>query len=204
MPTDRDGRYIPDQPAADKPMKRFYENIDRETFASFLDSSGNDRYEKVLLMIYDPAYASITFAKICQKAGVTLHEMQELYTNGMRQLALLRMSTALPELMADVAEDAKSRMENCTRCDGFGFIPSGDSTRDCPTCKAVGSVRRVGDKQARELVFESAKMIRQSGPLVAIQQNFSTGDSHLESILKRTREIALEPPLKIIDKPIEQ
>lgn len=193
MKQDRHGRDIPSEPSLDLPMRRFAESIDRDALSSFLDTSGNDRYETLMLLMQDPAYVKCSFALLCKKAGVTLHEMQEIYTNGMRQLALLRMSNALPDLMADVVEDAKSHMENCPRCDGFGFIPTKEgATRDCPTCKGERVVRRIGDKQARELMFESAKLIKQSGPMVAIQQTFNTGDSHLESILNKTRTIVLE------------
>jgi hypothetical protein len=197
MKKDRYGRKVPMDPGHDKPMARFAETIDQEALSSFLDTSGNDRYETLMILMQDPAYAGLKFATLCKKANVTLHEMQEIYANGMRQVALLRMSNALPDLMADVAEDARTRQETCPRCDGFGFIPYKEVTRECPMCHGKLTVRRVGDKQARELVFESAKMIRQSGPMVAIQQNFNSGDSHLESILNKTRSIVLDKPTAI-------
>lgn len=193
---DRHGRAVPPHDTRkDVPMRRFAESIDTEQLGVFLSSSGNERYETLFMMMGDPAYAALTFPSLCKKAGVTLHEMHSLYTDGMRQLALLKMSNALPDLMADVAEDAKTKMENCPRCDGLGFITSKEGdTRNCPTCEGKMKVRRVGDRQSRDLIFEAAKLIRQSGPLVAIQQNFTTGDSHMESILKKTRAITLDKP----------
>jgi hypothetical protein len=191
---DRYQRPIPSQPYKDEPMRRFSEHVDREHLQMFLHQSGNDRYETLALMMGDPAFAGLTFATLCKKNNITLHEMQMLYTDGMRQLALLKMSNALPDLMMDVAEDAKSKMEACPRCDGQGIVPdTGDRTKDCPACQATGKIRRIGDRHARDLVFESAKLTKQTGPLVAIQ-NITTGDSHLEAILKKTRAIVLDKP----------
>jgi len=202
---DHSGREVPTVARKDVPLQRFSDNIDKEKLSHFLENSGNDRFDTLMILMQDPAYATCNFTTLCRKANVTLHELQDLYTNGMRQLALLRMSNALPDIMADVAEDAKTRMENCPRCDGFMMLQQQDgSTRECPTCKGKGEIRRVGDKQARELMFESAKLIKQSGPLVAIQQNFGGGDNRMEAILKKTREIVLEPPRiteDLLDKP---
>jgi hypothetical protein len=193
MKNDKHRRLRETDPDKDLPMKRFAQHIDKDAMSQFLENSGNERFDTLMLIMQDPAYAKMSFAWQCKKAGVTLHEMQLLYADGMRQLALLQMSNSLPSLMADVTEDAKTHMENCARCDGFGFVPYKDETRDCPTCKSTGTVRRVGDKQARDLVFESAKLIKQSGPLVAVTQNFGNTDQRMETILKKTREISLEP-----------
>ena len=192
---DKHGRKLSPLTRKDVPMRRFSDTVNREQLQDFLSSSGNERYETLFLLMQDPAYSGLAFGTLCKKAGVTLHEMHSLYTDGQRQLALLRMSNALPDLMADVAEDARTTMESCPRCDGFGFIKTAyGGTRDCPTCEGKLKVRRIGDRQARDLIFEAAKLTKQSGPLVAIQQNFGGGDSHLESILNKTRAIALDKP----------
>ena len=48
----------------------------------------------------------------------------------------------------------------------------------------------MGDTESRKLVLESARLIKESKPAFTLQQNFAVVDS-LESILKKTREIAL-------------
>lgn len=150
-------------------------------------------------MLSDPAYAHVSFATLARKANIALQELQEIYTNGMRHIGLLKMATSLPDIMGDVAEDAKTTMEVCPRCDGFKIVPAPDNqTRDCPLCKGKGEIRRTGDKHARDLVFESAKLIKQSGPMFAIQQNFGQMDTRMESMLKKTRQIVLEPKKPIL------
>lgn len=203
IPThDRRGRKIPADPAHDLAMKRFVDNIDTDKFKYFLEDAGNDKYDIFLAMLGDPAYAKLPFATIARKANLTLQELQEVYSNGMRHLALLRMSTALPDIMDDVTVDARSTMETCPRCDGEAFLPGPDDVpKKCPSCRGSGTIRRIGDKHARDLVFESAKLTGQTGPLVAIQHNTFTGDSRMESMLKRTRSIVLEPRKDPVDNP---
>src|SRR5438093_9815122 len=107
------------------------------------------------------------------------------YTDHQRHLGLLAMSSQLPAIMADVAEDAKDTMETCPRCDGLKSIPyrEAETLRECPACKGTGEIRRIGDPHARDLVFESMKLIRQRGPLVAVAQNIGADglDSRMES-----------------------
>src|SRR5262245_10145355 len=94
-------------------------------------------------------------------------------------MALLQMCSQLPQVVADVTEDAKSHMHACPRCDGEKVVVSmrgNKSTRkNCPECKGTGEVRIIGDKHARDLVFESMKLTGQKSPLVAMQQNFVSG-----------------------------
>src|SRR5438552_362395 len=89
--TDRYGRERNERPRQDTPMRRFSEAIDKELLQSFLDQSGNERYQTLVLLLQDPAHMHDTFSTLCHKANITLHEMQELYTNGMRQRALVHM-----------------------------------------------------------------------------------------------------------------
>src|SRR5262249_10381662 len=120
----------------------------------------------------------------------------------MRFIGLLRMSNQLPQVMEDVTEDAKSHMQVCGRCDGEKVIQftraNKTTSKKCPDCKGTGEVRVVGDKHARDLVFESMKLTRQrEGPIVAIQQNIGAGgglSAKLEDLLKQTQSVILEAP----------
>ena len=180
-----------------KVWDRIEENVDMAALHSFLEANPqNDRYDQLLILMQDPAYIGETFRRLCRRANVSFSELQELYTNGMRHLALLKVSNAMPDLMVDILVDAQSTMETCPRCDGYGKVASLNSeekARTCPTCKGKKEVRRMGDTESRKLVLEASRMIKESKPMVTLQQNFVSTDS-LESILKKTREIALETP----------
>lgn len=201
---DRAGRVVPVEPADDIPIRRFRENVDIEALETFL--SHDDKYVGFLGALHDQAYAGCSFANIMRRFHITLHEVQVLYTEGKRQTALMAMSTALPQIAEDVSEDAKTRMVACPRCDGIGSIADGKNpdtglqeARECPECKGKGEVRQIGDKHARDLVFESMKLTNQKGPLIAFQSNVFGGngmESKMESMLKLTQGIVNE---RVID-----
>src|SRR5262249_45121519 len=151
----------------------------------------------------DPTYARCSFPTLLRKFNISLHEAQSLYTDHMRHTALLQMSSRLPQVVADVTEDAKSHMRACPRCDGERVIEFTRGNKrirkNCPDCKVTGEVRVIGDKHARDLVFESMKLIKKhDGPLFAMQQNFVTRgddmgtlDMKMEDLLKLTSDIVM-------------
>ena len=193
MKRDKHSRPTPNQSHRDMPALRFWNGIDRDAFEFAL--SGNDKYAAFLHALHDPNYSRCSFPALLRRFNISLHEAQSLYTDHMRHLGLLAMSSRLPAIMADVAEDAKNKMETCPRCDGLKSIPYRQTeTRNCPACKGSGEIRRIGDPHARDLVFESMKLIRQRGPLVAVAQNIGADglDSRMESILKLTRAITMD------------
>jgi len=197
MRRDKHLRQIPDKPHRDIPALRFWNEIDLERFESAL--SGNDKYATFLRALHDPHYSRCSFPTLLRKFNISLHEAQSLYADHMRQMGLLEISNHLPEIMSDVAEDARTHMQACPRCDGEKFVAStGDNRKalkPCPNCEGSGTVRVIGDKHARDLVFESMKLTRQRGPLVAIQQNIGAAgdglDARLESVLKLTQAIVM-------------
>lgn len=205
MPRDKHGRQLTREPSNDEPMRRFRENIDVDKLALFM--SEHDKYAAFIKALSDPDHARLTFATVCRKFGVSLHELQALYTDGMRHMGLLNMAARLPQVMEDVAEDSLSRQVVCPRCDGTCALldilerdeKTGKATktkaRTCPVCNGDGTVRQVGDKHARDLVFESMKLTGQKGPMVAIQQNFGSGgdglDPKMEGMLKMTQQIVM-------------
>jgi hypothetical protein len=185
---------MPAEPSMDLPMRRFHETVDMEKLEYFL--SENEKYETFIAALHNPAYVTQSFARIARKCGITLHELQEIYSNGNRQLGLLRLSTELPQIMEDVANDAKNRQVVCPRCDGYKLVPvrgKPDESRECPICMGDGTVRALGDKHARDLVFETMKLTNQGGPMVAINQNFGSShlDQSMESMLKLTQSVTL-------------
>lgn len=175
----------------------FATNVDMEALKLFLEEQDIPKYQILFGMMGDPAYRRLSFPTLLRKARISLQEIQTIYADGMRHIGLLKMMNQLPQIMSDVAEDAANSLQLCHRCDGVGFVPFGEKdTRTCPVCNGTKSVKRMGDKHARDLVFETAKLKNNAGPLVAIQNNFSVDDMKMESMLKRTRQIVLEQPKK--------
>jgi hypothetical protein len=174
---------------------RFLRSISRDEIEMFLADVSSPKCELMVAMLQDPAYRSKTLAQMCKLSGLSMTELQHIVMDGLKQLALMNMHADLPHLMDDVVHDARSHMETCPRCDGLQVLPFGENgTRPCPSCKGAGEIKRVGDRHARDLIFESAKLTGQKGPMVAIQNNVAVSDERLESLFKRTRQILLESP----------
>src|SRR5262245_45386740 len=202
MKRDKHLRLTPDQSHRDIPALRFWDTIDREQFELALsDHDNNDKYATFLQALSDPTYARCSFPTLLRKFNISLHEAQSIYTDHMRHMALLQMSSQLPEVMADVTDDAKSHMRTCPRCDGEKVVEFTRAKKrvrkKCPECKGQGEIRVIGDEHARDLVFESMKLIRKQGPLLTMQQNFVTGgydptlDPNMENLLKLTSTIVI-------------
>lgn len=171
------------------PYKRFEKEVDREKLEVFL--AEDPEMESFLNALHDPAYKGSSFVTICRQFAVPLAKLQSIYTDGMRHLGLIRMSTALPEIMEHVAEDAKSRDIPCPRCDGKLVLKSADGVdKPCHVCHERGTVRIPGDKHARDLVFESMKLTAQNSPLVSITQNIKQDES-MADMFKMTQAITV-------------
>lgn len=187
---DKHGRIVPKAAHKDLPMRRFIESVDPDAL-EFILASQDDKYQQFLLALYNPSNADRSFASIAKLHGVTLHELQRIYNDGMRQYGLIQMSNYAPRVMTDVSEDALSKMVNCPRCDGYGEVAGlvPDINRDCPVCKGQKEVRAPGDPEARRLWFEAMRLTGK-GVMVAIQQNFGT-HNELEDELQLTQKIVM-------------
>src|SRR5215470_15071806 len=202
MKRDKHLRSTPDQSHSDIPALRFWDTIDRDQFELALsDHDKNDKYAAFLQALSDPTYARCSFPTLLRKFNISLHEAQTIYTDHMRHMALLQMCSQLPQVVADVTEDAKSHMHACPRCDGEKVVVSTRRnktvSKKCPECKGTGEVRIIGDKYARDLVFESLKLTGQKNPLVAMQQNFVSGgrdmmlDNNMEKLLSLSAALTM-------------
>jgi hypothetical protein len=193
---DRYGRKVPAYPPADKAVKRFEKSINMEALRLFLDSNDLPKYQILFGLMVDPAYRKYSFSSLLRKAQIPLQEIQALYSDGMRHIGLLKMMNELPQIMSDVAEDAKTTVQPCPRCDALGTIAVNEEEgRECPLCEGQRYIKKVGDRHARDLVFESAKLTGQA-PNVAVQTNIHIGDAKLEQMLKRTRSIVLDKTIE--------
>ena len=198
---DKHGREIPLN-GLDKPMKLFWDNCDKEALALFL--SHDEKYETFMAALMDPSQAHISYPVLCKRYGVTLHELNGLYMDGMRHLGMMNAAGRVPKIMDNVFENAENRLTNCPRCDGLKEITKNEydqdgklinsTSRTCPQCEGVGKITAMGDKHAQDLVFESMKLTNQKGPAVQIQQNFGDStllDGKMESMLKLTQSITV-------------
>src|SRR5215471_14742704 len=111
MKRDKHLRPTPDSSHRDIPALRFWDTIDRDQFELALaDHDKNDKYAAFLQALSDPTYARCSFPTLLRKFNIQPPETPTLFPDPQPPKALLQMCSQLPQVVADVAEDAKSHM----------------------------------------------------------------------------------------------
>ena len=131
-------------------------NTGREELAMCLEASGNPRADRLVAMMLDPAYASLSFGKLCSRTGLSAMEVAHLVCQRKVIEGMLRMSFHLPDIMENTALAAKGRSEACRRCKETGAIEN----LPCADCNGTGVVRVLGDFRALRLVYKSCGLVR--------------------------------------------
>lgn len=196
---DKNGREMTVRARIDMPMVNFTKALDQNALKNALAAYPEDsRYRQLLELMLTPYQGSQpTLSTLCRKVNVSLTDLMNLMKDYHVAEGTIRMMQQLPQVMEDVGEDAKSQMKPCPRCDGEGTLKEERATEDgvhltkqCPECKGKGEQRVTGDKHARDLMFETAKLTNQRGPLVAQQFNTNIGpQSGLKQIMQDTEDL---------------
>ena len=139
-------------------MRRFASTVSKEELGGMLAHSGDERAWRLLEILMDPVYGNHSFAVLCGKVGLNQIDVVDLFRRYKLDLGVIKMSRLAPQVMQDMAEDARSRMETCKGCQGSGMV----NTRRCPQCEGDGRVRVPGDDKARRLFFKV--MLTRKGP----------------------------------------
>lgn len=185
-----------DTPQIQRPVRfsDVLEEIPRDVAEAALRQSGDPHATRFLQLWRDPKLVRKQPGEIAEMAGLTLAAFQRLWSDHNLQKGLIRLSSHTPQVLEDVAIDAKSKWDVCPKCDGAGELTeqkieqdeNGEVkvalTRVCPKCEGQKKVRVAGDKDARNLVFETLKLTGQRGPLVALQQNFGAPETISERV----------------------
>ena len=138
-----------------------------EELPTTLHHSGDPRAMRLLELLMDPAYSRHSFAKLCERAGVGMVELVDLFRRYKLDLGILKMSKHVPAVLEDTAIDAKASMVCCKRCDGLGYVSGEDEIRNCPACEGTGKLRQPGNPHARQVVFR-ANGLTATGPHVTV------------------------------------
>jgi len=174
----------------------FMEKIRREGFGDrffdFISNRSEKRFKLLLTALKDKQYKSVPLPSLCKASGIDMTELERSWIDFNRQRGLVRMASQLPDVMDDVAVDARSVVVKCRNCDGLGRLENQPEFPECPICDGSGKVRRIGDKHSRELLFDTMKLTSKE-PLVNINNNFS-----LESIVGDASKI-LRSNSEVID-----
>jgi len=171
------------------PVENFLEAAGMDELMEALEFSPKDRLQALRAAMLDPKPGA-SFKKNCAKYEVNLTDLVEACSDLQRARGVVAMLKHLPQVMEDVAVDAKSQTVYCQKCDGKGVIFEGKDDnaieRQCPQCKGRAEVRVPGDKDARNLVFEASNLKGRQAK-VQIQQNF--GSPSVEDSINMVQKI---------------
>lgn len=172
-----------------------------------LSASSDKRFSTFLNCLSEPRFKRSKLATIAKACDISLPQFFEFWQSSQKTIALARAQSAMPDLVADMTIDAASRMVNCSRCDGFGYVADysdkdevsklegrqvPDKVKTCPNCKGSGEVREVGNQHARDKLLEVTGMVKKggTGAAVSITQNF--GGATMESAVDSLNKISFD------------
>jgi len=198
----------------DHVFRRLQASLSREEWLAVFEGSEDEKARLLLAMMLDPSTRKRSLPQMAGAVGLSYAAVLQMVTRGRLEQGLLRMSEHVPQVLEDVAVDAKSREVTCQGCrgfkvDGVAVVPVMEETVEeegkrkilaqaldsegrlkwekCLTCDGSGTLRKIGDSDARKLLFDTLKLTGQRGPLVAIQNN--NGMPSMEDVVGGVHEV---------------
>jgi len=180
-------------------LNGFYESVDHRELNEALTWAGNaedvadPKWLQLQYQLVHPKTRNTKFSTLCRRFDIQLPDLLDFWRNWKTNSGTIRMMEHLPQVMEDVAVDSKSRTETCPDCAGEGFVKASEEREEtedqviireihkpCKRCYGRGAVRVMGNRHARDQLFEMAgltsKTAKGKAPMVAIQQNFGSGE----------------------------
>lgn len=182
-------------PRRDKLAIRMEKNIKRDDLVEALShhTHDNQRVESLVARLLDPEYANVSLGTLCQRSGLSLHQLMDFFRKTKLDEGLIRAFKHVPDMLEDTARDALRTEESCWKCQGDGeIVADGDEEvvkSPCPECKGKGSIVVPGNTDARKLMFETVGLTGKRGPLIAQQFNLGGGADSSEDVVKNVHRL---------------
>lgn len=194
---------MPPTGSLDPTYSRWLENRDLDELKMALAHDTSPKVMAFLAAIIDPRKMSTDICTLAKRHSIGLTEMIQIWRSYHLTSALTVHIESSPAIAADVVIDARSIKICCPRCDGAGMIRV---TRkdvvdwlDCPQCEATGSVRKVGDAKARDLVYQTIGFTKAGG--LGVSVNISNTSSTVESVIDELENLSPAIPVSSIAIP---
>lgn len=135
--------------------------------------------ERLLGAIADPANDTVSLAKVCAAHDVGLSRLLEVFKAAAlahSQLkATLRIAEALPEVAAQVMEDALRGQRLCPDCLGAKLRPdptaeAPNRTTPCDRCKGHGEIVYTPEHEVQKTALKMGKLLEGGGMKIAVNQ----------------------------------
>ncbi len=166
----KDGRgYVPKASDLDPIFRKFVDKLcTTDDLKDALAVVGTDRATRFLYELIrlekKLGPGSGTIVKAAKKAGIGIDGLAQIWREHSSALAMTKLVSATPRLADDLVEAAQNVDIVCPGCRGEGMLElqfGAEPTRECPQCHGKGSIRRAGDRDAREHALEWAGAINQ-------------------------------------------
>ena len=148
-------------------LESFYKEVKLPELKQALEISNDPRYDMLLAALNNPRMNGCSFSTLCRKCRMSIQDVVEVWRNHLKTQGIVRMMGHMPDIMEDVAIDSKSRTVTCDMCQGKGVLHDKKVNNIdkpiCPECHGDGSVRLMGDKDARLLAFETVGLKKGGG-----------------------------------------
>jgi len=142
------------------PMHKMESLDQRVEIAGVLALSDRQDFKDLSRAALDPLNSGVSFARLAEKSGLNFHMISSEYRAIKVDEGYVRAARHLPDLMEQVAVDAKSRDERCRTCKGTGKL---DEDKPCPTCDGLGTVYVLGNAERLKLIFETFQLTGKGG-----------------------------------------
>ena len=139
---------------------------EREHMALVLGRSADARVQHLVtdLLSNDPDSIRTSLAVLAERHGLNFHSISDEYTRLRKAEGFIRAAHHIPEIMEQVATDAKNRWEECPACKGLGEIDSKDGIVKCPARGCVdGRVYVQASVDHLKLMFDTFGLTGKSG-----------------------------------------
>lgn len=209
------------RPNGDRIFRRLEQSMPREEMAYIMECADDERAQRLMKTMLDPRFRKRTLPWMARECGLSYMDVVMLIKNHHLGDGTVRASRHMPQVMEDVAVDSLSKQVTCGSCrghmiDGVASVPVTEDVVDeetkrlvrqqtldsagvpqwekCLVCDGVGTLRKIGDAKARELLFEQMGLTGKRGPLVV--QQFNQAGGSMEDAVASTQGALDVPVLK--------
>lgn len=146
----------------------------RQTLIDNLSLANLDKREAHFLdLLLDPRRQEDNINIIAKDAGLKPIQIIDLFRSASfaraHAISMGKLSSALPDVISDIAAKSVDARIECPQCQGDGKISDGES---CMTCNGKGTVMRYSDLDRQKIVLEAGGLTKKGGGVnVNVQQN---------------------------------
>ena len=166
-------------------VRNFWKGISQDEFVQALESSSSEKMGLLRNAMCDPDFHRYSLVQLCRHVGANIIDLYEAWRSYQHSVGLIRALGHVPDILDDIAVDARAKDRVCPTCRGTGQGEGGD----CLTCDGQKIVRVSGDTDSRKIILE-ATGITGKGRGVNININNTIGKTDsMEDVINITGRI---------------